>query len=406
MAGEAAEVLLTPEAEETAADQVSAAYSYLAQKFKKEDDRRLLSATNQELSRYFLDDINRIAQNNRVVLCFDTYEQTSIFLDGWLRDLISAKFGEFSGRVMLVIAGRHPLGQPWTRFKRAINFVELEPFTEAEARKYLSDSNIADEDQVKELIRLSEGLPVLLALLTSTPGGLSTEVCESAVQRFLQDVLPEQREAALRACIPRYYNQDILGVILEPPQANAVFEWLTQTPFAKSKALGWTYHDRVRSLMQRYLSLRSPREWSNLHTKLADYHHQELQQHHSTWENKRYLDDQNWQYHFNEYLYHKLVTEPDEGLTILSDYFLQIIFDFAFDAVEDTKNQSEILSRQWLLILNQVYEETLVAVVEPWCKRFQAVVSVGSGDDNEPTLEEIEVFQNFLEVVLTLLTQK
>jgi len=127
---EATEVLLTPETEDVIVEQTSALANYVTQKFTNKDERVLLLETDAELTRHFLDDLNKYAQSRRFVLFFDTYEKTFTYLDPWLLNLLEGKFGNFSGNVLFVIAGRYPLGQAWTRFQKAIRQVELHEFTE------------------------------------------------------------------------------------------------------------------------------------------------------------------------------------------------------------------------------------------------------------------------------------
>ena len=153
---------------------------------------------------------------------------------------------------------RYPLGQTWTFAQSAVQQIELQPFTEAEAHDYLVEDGITDESQIAEMLKPSERLPVLLALLTSTPGGIDLEVAGDAVERFLQRATSVQRDMALAASIPRFFNRDILAVVLGEAAIDAAFEWLSGTEFVRTGADSWRYHDVVRPLMQRYLRHRPP----------------------------------------------------------------------------------------------------------------------------------------------------
>lgn len=213
LAGDVADVFLSPEAEEQVVEQGSAFAEYVRQRFTNKDERQLLLETDQQLTTHLLHDLNRLA-GKRVILCFDTFEKTAPALDNWLRDLLSGKFGRFSSRFTFVIAGRYALGQRWTPFRRALRQVELAPFTPAEARDYLARNGITEPAEVEQIIEISERLPVLLALLTATPGTLATGVASNAVERFLQGLTPEQYEAALASSVPRFFDQDILAAVL------------------------------------------------------------------------------------------------------------------------------------------------------------------------------------------------
>lgn len=272
VAGDIAEEFIPEESEEEVVDHVSAFASYVMQKFSNKDETVLLLETDAELTRHFVADLNEHAQKQRVMLVFDTYEKTAPYLDTWLRDVLNGKFGKFSSRVFFTIAGRYPLGQGWTHFKRATRQVELNEFTETEGREYLTHVGITDETQISQLLALSNRLPVLLALLASAPGEVPTDVSSTAVERFLQGATPEQREAALAASLPRRFNIDILEVVLGKETAKQAFEWLSIAHFVRPQINGWAYHEVVRIMMLRYFRLRSAQSYSELHERLAKYY--------------------------------------------------------------------------------------------------------------------------------------
>jgi hypothetical protein len=210
VAGDIADVLLSPETEDAIVEQASEFTKYVLQKFTNKDERVLLLDTDVELTRYFLENIAKALKNQKVVLSFDTYEKTAENIEKWLIGLLLGEYGRFSSNVLFVIAGRYSLGQNWTRFRKAIRQVELQEFTEEEAKDYLTRSGITDEKLITQFIEITERLPVLLALLVSSPNQLPHDVSGDAVQRFLQGLTSEQQEAAMISGLPRYFNSDIL----------------------------------------------------------------------------------------------------------------------------------------------------------------------------------------------------
>ncbi|MCB0166851.1 MAG: ATP-binding protein, partial [Anaerolineae bacterium] len=388
--GEAAEVLLTPEAEEVVADQVSAMASYVAQKFKKKDDRTLLLDTTTELTRTFLVDLNGLAQHQRIILFFDTYEKTAPYLDDWLRGLLTGKYGQFSSRILFVIAGRYPLGQNWTRFQRATRQVELSPFTDAEVREYLAQAGITDDDQVDELIRLSERLPVLLALLTSVPGNLSGEVAEDAVERFLQGVTEDQRHAALAASVSRFFNEDILTVILGEEVAQPSFDWLSTAHFVRTAAGSWRYHDVVRNLMQRYLRMRSLKHCVDIHSQLVNYYKDRMIALNLPAE--RQVQNATWRQLYNEYIYHTLSQQPTEGL---DEFFNQLLHHLRIPNEEFLDDaQMNIWLKDHYLILSQAHDESQNAQLTRWVEAMVVFVNLTDKDTYSST-EKQSVLQCF-----------
>ena len=249
VAGDVADVFLSPDSEEAIVEQASEFTKYIFQKFTNKDERVLLLDTDAELTRYFLEDITKALKDKRAVLCFDTYEKTAESIEKWLINLLLGGYGQFSRNILFVIAGRYSLGQSWTRFRRAIRQIELQEFTEGEAKDYLTRAGITDEQLISQFIEISERLPVLLALLVSSPNQLPHDVSGDAVQRFLQGLSPEQQEAALTSSLPRYFNSDILISILGDQEGKKAFEWLSKAHFVRTSEKGWLYHDIVRAMM-------------------------------------------------------------------------------------------------------------------------------------------------------------
>jgi len=278
IAGDVADVFLSPESEEVIAEQTSEFTKYIIQKFTNKDERVLLLETDSELAKYFLEDLTKALKNRKAVLSFDTYEKTSESIEKWLIDLLMGAFGQFSSNVLFVIAGRYALGQNqnWTRFRKAMRQVELKEFTEEEAKDYLIRSGITDEKLISQFIEVSERLPVLLALLVSSPSQLPHDVSGDAVQRFLQGLTSEQREAALIASLPRYFNIDILASILGDEAGKRAFEWLSRAHFVKTSENGWVYHDVVRLMMLRYFRKRSNQQFIDTHKLLEEFYKKQI----------------------------------------------------------------------------------------------------------------------------------
>jgi tetratricopeptide (TPR) repeat protein len=361
IAGEAADVLLTDEVEDRMVDETSTLAAYVARKFTNKDECVLLLETDAELTRHFITDFNALLKKHRVILCFDTYEETASVLDTWLRDLLGGKYGKFGGRVLFVIAGRYPLGQAWTSYRKAIRQIELNPFTEEEAREYLQSAGIVEEDQIAQLIALSERLPVLLAFLVSAPGDVPADVSGTAVERFLQSATPEQRETALVAAVPRYFNRDILTVILGEDVAPATFDWLSTAHFVRAQSDGWRYHNVVRPMMLDYLRLRSPDECRTKHAQLSAYHYKQIGGPDAP---PRY-DDDTWRSHRLEILYHNLSQEMQSatqaGVEMLLLSWLQYN-DFARD-INTTWKQASI-------------EHSFAGSLVEWCRLLDGFQSV------------------------------
>lgn len=263
--------------EESAAAQAGEWTAYVAPKLSNRDEVELVREPVEVLSPLFVAEIRRIAERSPVLLMFDTYERTSGFLDPWLRALLDGAYGDLPLNLTFVIAGRDELERnQWAPYLGVMSRNALDPFTEAEARDYLTRKGLTNERTVSTILKLTGRLPLLLATLASESPDDPDQVGDpsgTAVERFLKWVQdPVQREAAVDAAFCRSFNLDVVEVLVGSEGAGAVFAWLKRMPFTVEKADAWYFHQVVRSSMLRHRKRQSPQGWARLHARLAEYH--------------------------------------------------------------------------------------------------------------------------------------
>ncbi|MEU7230247.1 tetratricopeptide repeat protein [Streptomyces chrestomyceticus] len=256
------------------ADRVRAAF---AARFRNRDDAQMVLSPLQVLTPLFVRVVEEAAQRaGRVVLFFDTYEYTGAFLDVWLRDvLIEARYGELPAGVMVVAAGQSRLSPTvWSDHLDLVHELELEIFTEAEARQLLAAREIRDEQVIEVILRLSGRLPVLAHLLAETRPATAEDVGDpsgTAVERFLRwETDPTRRAAALACALPLELDEDICRLLNGEEGGAEVFDWLRRRPFVTDRSGRCRYHDVVRDAMLRLQRAQSPRQWQQQHTLLAE----------------------------------------------------------------------------------------------------------------------------------------
>jgi tetratricopeptide (TPR) repeat protein len=369
--GEAKDVVLGPDAEAKAAEYASAVSAYIVQKLKR-DEAALLANAERVLTEAVLADLGRPADRRSVVLIFDAYEQTAQYLDRWLRDLLVGSFGEFSSDVLFVISGQQRLGKDWRRFQRAIRELELSVFEDDEAREYLDRFGITEDAHVAELLEQSSRLPVMLALLAS--GGASVgEAAGDAVERFLQAMTSEQRDAALLASVPRVFEEDVLGVLLgDQGRGRAAFDWLSRASFVRAGKRGWSYHEVVRPLMLKHLRRRSPARFAEAHSRLASHYETRCAAlalpEGERWADERLLGLQ------AERFYHQLSSEPRMGVALVVSAALNEL-----DAGGERM-------RRYAGLLEQVGSETDDAGLTAWSTDLQRLAIREDEVDSSRTL--------------------
>ena len=360
IAGDVADVILDKDIENEIASEVSAFAGYISRKFSDKDDRVLMLETSLELSKLFVSDLNKNSIEKKLALFFDTFERTSQFIDEWLQAFIGGKFGTFSDQILFVIAGRNPLDQSWTKYRAAMRQIELSKFTEAEAKEYLSRSGITDEKDIRELIQLSDCLPVLLAFLVSTPGKIPTDVSSTAVERFLNGTTPQQKEVSLALSIPRTFNKDLLMVVFGEQDANLLFEWISSSHFVRSGSEGWYYHEVVRVLLLKYFRLRSNQNYFEIHRKIEMYYDEQIK--YLSQSIKTPLAD-NLRKFKTERIYHRVSQGDEASLVEILNSFLEAISD---------DNQ---FAKNLIQCLEQVGEENDSSTFELWAKDLAVILN-------------------------------
>ncbi|OKI02577.1 hypothetical protein A6A06_16320 [Streptomyces sp. CB02923] len=302
------------------ADRVRAA---LAARFHNRNDAQLVLSPLEMLTPHFVRALVDAAQRaERVVLFFDTYENTGTFLDTWLRDtLIEGRYGELPAGVMVVAAGQGRLSPiVWGDHLDLVRELELHVFTEAEARQLLAAKEIHDEQVIEVVLRLSGRLPVLVHLLAESRPVSAEDVGDpsgTAVERFLRwENDPARRAAALACALPLELDEDICRLLTGEEKGAEAFDWLRKRPFVTDLSGRCRYHDVVRDAMLRLQRVQSPGQWQHQHTLLADAYAQRRRQEEQSDDRmpEQRWQDQRWREHRLRETYHRLCAHPHRAL--------------------------------------------------------------------------------------------
>jgi tetratricopeptide (TPR) repeat protein len=297
--------------------------AYLAKKVTNKDEVALLRDPGPILTSLFFDDLNEIAQEQLVLLAFDNYEVTRGFLDEWILRLREHRP---SLNIRFVIGSRTPPGTSWDRLRNVVLHTPLNVFTEEEAEAFLDKHEIYDSHRRQEILHFSGRLPVLMTWLAAPEGEESGGEVATAdiVDRFLRWVAdPSQRQVALLAAIPRYYNLDTLTALLnqlEPGAIEAAFEWLREQPFVRQREHGWQYHDVVRRHLLSYERQKSEENYRNLHTYLAE--HYDVRRGELNLSYTEHWTNERWRRWTQEHIYHHLLAAPDSNWANFVDHFV------------------------------------------------------------------------------------
>ncbi|MFR9730758.1 ATP-binding protein [Saccharopolyspora sp. MS10] len=263
-------------AEEIAA-RLEQARAFLAGKFRAHDQARLLLAPLDELSPLLVEDMRKLAEHRPLALFVDNYERAAPRLEPWLLRLLEGRFGELPADLAVVLAGQHPLDvNRWGEYATITEHWHLDPFTEEEIAALLARRGIEDRTSREVVLRLSGGLPMLVAMLADDDPRDPERLADpsgAAVDRFFRWVEDESgREDALRAATPRELDEDLLGVLVGPDRAGDVFRRLRQHAFVRESRGRLRYDDVVRRAVLRYERGRSPERFATRNRAIAEHY--------------------------------------------------------------------------------------------------------------------------------------
>ncbi|WP_068618233.1 LuxR C-terminal-related transcriptional regulator [Paenibacillus tuaregi] len=222
------------------------------------------SPRGTDLAGHVLEQLNRSTEGKKVVLALDQYEEAGS-MDPWLRETF---LPGLRSDLLIVIAGRYPLGGPWKLspiWRRLIISLPLAELQYEEARAYLRQQGVTDESLIDQLWLLSSGHPLSLSLLAVSAGGgqfrdsHKRETLAELLQYWLEEVPDEiLRSLVYAASIPRSFDLEMLQRMMEAELPDGVFERLIKLSFVCSSARGWQLHDLVRDAARQTFRERQP----------------------------------------------------------------------------------------------------------------------------------------------------
>jgi tetratricopeptide (TPR) repeat protein len=272
--------------------------------------------------------LNRLAEANgtRLVIMFDTYEQSSQAQDDWLRDTLLDS--DLSSKVLIVLAGRDPLPGRWHEWRSVLLSRQLQRFTEPEAREYLGRRGITDPTLADALQGFTERLPWALALVTDIAGvsDMTAADFDSAsyrhvigdklVERFVSQVQgdPEMRDLVDACAVVRTFDHDVVRAVWGRADVDGPMRRLRCYSFVHVRPDGrWSLNQVVREFLDQGLRRRSQSHWTELNRRAANYYQEQAAA------RPRYSAEWNWL--TLENLYHQLRLDEDDGILQFASLF-------------------------------------------------------------------------------------
>jgi tetratricopeptide (TPR) repeat protein/isopentenyldiphosphate isomerase len=287
------EAFLTPELASDVSKAIAA--------HRKPADRELLSAPVPYLSGYLIQSLTELSRRLRPVLVFDEFELIPTQIDAWLRDVLANSYGEVYPGLLLVLAGRDPLGQDWiargdignpTEFRH----MPLDRFNRTEVvqyvQTYMGDIDNVQAERIADSLSPAYRLPLVLRLLVAQPRSL-IEISRTGTQLELGRLATElsdrllderrttayQRSATLALSVVRSFDQSIVTLVLQEckiPHPVEFFRWLEKQYFINPNAPAYSFYDLVRDVLRSKLRNDDSALPIRLHKKMLHYYENAL----------------------------------------------------------------------------------------------------------------------------------
>lgn len=240
-----------------------------------------------ELTEMCLRAIHATAEQEKVIIAFDTFEEMGE-IENWLRDhlLIHIK-----SDIFIIIAGRFPLQGRWYASPGWRELIYRLPIIELDYQEVvlcLKRFNITGEDLVHSIWLKSQGHPLTVALLAAIATERSLQSISTADQRdvfeqivdvWMLEVLDnDMREMIWAAAVLRQFNQELLSYVLEKQVSVEQFMKLCRYSFVRRVGHGWQIHDLMREATQQELRLRAPDYFDRLWKRCILYYYHRIVQ--------------------------------------------------------------------------------------------------------------------------------
>jgi hypothetical protein len=283
--------------------------------FLTKSDVDLLLDPVKVLTKYFLEDVAKIAQKRRLVFILDTFEHMSALSD-WVCDIVQ----QLDSNILLVIAGREMVNwdRRWAGWLAHAQVVELQPMNNDDMRELANRYYVAivggkpDSKQIEAIIKFSRGLPMVVAtavrLWVAYGQGFDieqrTEIYSDIVNRLREGIPNEYVPILESASIVRWFNKSILRALTKQDDVDAAYNELSKFSFIKSSRNGLTLHDSVREIFERNIRADKSEYFKELHARAVIYFRTEME---------RASGEEGWSLGL-EWLYHVVRFDEKAGL--------------------------------------------------------------------------------------------
>jgi tetratricopeptide (TPR) repeat protein len=347
-----------------------------------------------------------IKTNTYLVVFFDTFELIEHNpITAVLRPYQTFPDNYYFDRILFVIAGRNPLNwshQNWIGRQKDVNSVPISPFKDKEAIQYLTikadlyDIRGVPQDKLQVLVERTERRPILLGLVADVLNQLEQKSLDrlitiskpdfeaSLVEQINGFDSPIKWAIFFMAHIYHRFDETLLTMIMQKPALKTflpeityqqLLETLPTLSFIRRSGSSddFVLHDEMHRLVNKYCWERQDTDGRirrELSEVAIDYYTTKL---------AHIKDEEMRQSYIVEMLFHKLVTNQDEGFRYFEQHFTRAVDlsmrAFARSLLQEAQKFESRLSPEQLLSMKMAEARLLQEEENPGAalKIYQAL---------------------------------
>lgn len=244
--------------------------------------QELLLQPLEKLTQAFTETLIQLAELP-IVIILDNYEKVTEESNLWFWDYLVNNADLRSHKLFFILAGINSLSIDQQKYPLVYE-QRLEEFNKDEIRTYLEEINVTLPTEVRQIYKLTKGLPYYLNCLvrqTKENGKIDFAYpYQTIIDILLENLSIQQKELLYILACCRWFNRSMLRYIWENPQLGLsfflekeleYFNWLKHCYFIELKQGKYYLNELVRDELRFLLWQEDPEEFQRINLALADY---------------------------------------------------------------------------------------------------------------------------------------
>ncbi len=223
---------------------ISDAIEYLMKSIDSQRDKDFLADPILQITQAFIEDINQVCNERRVLVLVDDFETISPYAEHWMCKTFFRQ--PLSDKVMFVLSGTEEFTDNWSEYHPLLTQIPLGPVTAEQSGQVLASKGlVASTEQIAGIHTATNGMPIHLSLFTLPGSDRFSDVVPgsegmlSTLLSSLNKLESDKRDIFFQCSVFRYFNREIVDHLTKDGNSAELFDWLSSLPFVAKKNEKW-----------------------------------------------------------------------------------------------------------------------------------------------------------------------